>query len=232
MKKVIAFILAALMLASLAACSSNSGKDNKKPDSNQSQTDVKKPDNKNDGKLTEAAPSEIEAAVAKALGKGYLCDTDIDKDTLANTIRLDLTKIDSYTAKQNSISSVNLDCAIVLKVKDGYADEAVKCLNEYYASFVDYIRQYPFGVAKVEGAKLYKNGNTIAFILAGDPGADDMKAEAEAKLAADEYKKVDEAVKSYFELKNLAVTPKEDNGGNGGGFIEPDDMEGGVLIGG
>lgn len=220
MKKVIAFILAALMLVSLAACSSNSGKDNKKPD------------NRNDGKLTEAAPSEIDAAVAKALGKGYLCDTDIDKDTLANTIGLDLTKIDSYTAKQNSIASVNLDCVIVLKVKDGYADEAVKHLNEYYAQLVDYVRQYPFGVAKVEGAKLYKNGNTIALILAGDPGADDITAEAEAKLATAEYKKIDDAVKGWFDLKNLAVMPKEDNGGNGGGFIESNDMEGGGLIGG
>lgn len=205
-------MLAALMLVSLAACGTNSNKDNRKPDNNQAQTETNKPDNK----LKEGTPSEIEAAVSKALGKGYLCDIEIDKDMLANTVGLDLTKVESYTAKQNSNSSTNMDCVIVLKVKDGYADDAVKCLNEYYAQLVDYVRLYPFGVAKVEGAKLYKNGNTIALILAGDPGADDITAEEEAKLAVSEYKKIDDAVKGYFDLKNLAVMPKEDDGGNGG----------------
>ncbi len=171
-----------------------------------------------------ASVAEIEQKIADAVGKdNYLCDIDIEKDYLQNVYRLDLTQVESYVAKQNSIASVNPDTVIVLNVKDGYAESAVSALNEGYAQMVDYIRQYPFGTAKVLNARLYRNGNCILYIISG-ASYDGEDSEAEAKLAAEEYAKIDEAVKSVFGTvpSNLAVVP-EDNGNSGGLIVDDDD---------
>lgn len=198
MKRIVLIFLSLVMLLSLAACSK--GADN--------------------GGTTTMTPAEIEQKIAEAVGKdNYLCDIDIDKDYLQNVYRLDLSKVESYAAKQNSIASVNPDTVIVLKTKDGYAADAVKALNEGYAQMVSYIRQYPFGTAKVLNARLYQSGDYVIYVIAG-ASYDGEDSEAENKLAVSEYAKIDEAVKSVFGTlpKNLAVVPEDD--GSAGGFIE------------
>lgn len=215
MKKVI--ILAVLMVMSFAGCSNNSGKPNTKPDSNNST--VHPDENK-----TAATPAEIEEAIKKAIGKdNYLCDTDISAEALAERYGLDMTKVEAFTAKENSNTSLNLDVVIILKVKDGYAADAVKAINGGFEETVSYIRLYPFVVAKVEGARLYQNGNIVAMILAGARASDNASAEDDAKLASAEYKKIDEAWKTLFGFvpKNQIVIPE--GSGNGGGIIDPGD---------
>ena len=187
------------------------GTDNKNTDDN----------GKSDSAVT-ATPAEIEQKIAEAIGKdNYLCDTDIDKDWLQNSYQLDFSKIDSYVAKQNSISSVNPDTVIVLKTKDGYAEETVRLLNENFAQMVSYIRQYPFGTAKVLGARLYRSGNYVIYVIAG-ASYDGEDSEAEAKLAAAEYAKIDEAIQSVLGTlpENLAVVPEDD--GSAGGLMAPE----------
>lgn len=206
MKKFVLILLSLAMVFSMAACGQN-GNDNK------GKTDVT------------TTPAEIEQKIAEAIGKdNYLCDTDIDKDWLQNVYRLDLSQVDEYVAKQNSIGSVNPDTVIVLKVKDGYSDEAVKAINEGYAQIVSYIRQYPFGTAKVLNARLYQSGNYIIYVVAG-ASYDGEDSEAEAKLATSEYAKIDEAVKGVFGTlpKNAAVVPEDD--GNSGGLVLPDNSD-------
>lgn len=111
-KKIALILLSLVMAFSIASC----GK----------ATDNNKTDNNGKGNTTiTATPAEIEQKIADAIGKdNYLCDTDIDKDWLQNSFGFDLSKIESYAAKQNSVSSVNPDTVIILKVKDGYAEEA------------------------------------------------------------------------------------------------------------
>ena len=227
MKKFILILLSAVMILSLAACGSNSGKN--------SGSDTAKTDDKGKSNTTvTATTAEIEQKIADAVGKdNYLCDIEIEKDWLENSFQLDMSKVDSYVAKQNSIGSVNPDTVIVLKTKDGYADEAVKTINTYFAQVVSYIRQYPFGTAKVMNARLYQSGDYVIYIIAG-ASYDGEDSEAENKLAVSEYAKIDEAIKSVFGTlpKNLAVVPEDD--GNSGGLIVPDDdnLEGASIVGG
>ncbi|MBQ6569451.1 MAG: hypothetical protein IJL87_04260 [Clostridia bacterium] len=202
MKKLITLVLAALMLLSFASCSSN-----------------KKSNSQTDENVT---PAEIEAAIAKALDDGYLCTVDVPEDSIFSSAigRLDLNKVISYVAKQTTVPSVNMDSVVIAKCQPGYADEAVTLFNEYFAQTIGYVRQYPFGVAKAENARIYKVGDTVMFIMAGASASEDATAEDAAKLAADEYKKIDEAIKSIFGSvpENLAVVP-ENSGNNGGGLI-------------
>ena len=205
MKRIALIFLSFVMLLSLAACGTNSNTNN------------------NGNTNTTAAPAEIEQKIADAVGKdNYLCDTEIEKDWLQNSFQLDLSKIDSYVAKQNTISSVNPDTVIVLKTKEGYADKAVKLLNENFAQMVSYIRQYPFGTAKVLNARLYQSGDYVIYVIAG-ASYDGEDSEAENKLALSEYAKIDEAIQSVLGTlpENLAVVPEDDS--SAGGLIVSDD---------
>ena len=211
MKRIALICLSLVMLLSLAACGTNG--------------------NNNNNTNTTATPAEIEQKIADAVGKdNYLCDTEIEKDWLQNSYQLDMSKVESYVAKQNAISSVNEDTLIILKTKDGYADQAVEALNTYYSQVVSYIRQYPFGTAKVLNARLYQSGDYVIYVIAG-ASYDGEDSEAENKLAVSEYAKIDEAVKSVFGTlpENLAVVPEEDD--STGGLIVPDDDDMPVLGG-
>ena len=212
MKKFIALLLAALMVMSFAACSSNKNDDPKKPESSQTETNKTDDPGKKSDEVKTAAPKDIEAAIAKALGNGDLATVDVPEEEISLSAlgRLDMTKVKSYVAKQAAVPSVDLDAIVIAECEDGYADEAVTLFNESYAQTVDYIRQYPFGVAKVEGARLYKVGNTVMLIIAGASAGDGASAEDEAKLAAAEYEKIDNALRDLFGTlpENLAVAPK------------------------
>lgn len=207
MKKFALILLSAAMVFCTAACGSNG--------SGGSKTSVT------------ATPEQIEQKIAEAVGKdNYLCDTDIEKDWLESSYQLDMSQIESFVAKQSTVPSVNADTVIVLKVKDGYADAAVNALNENYAQTVNYIRQYPFGTAKVLNGRLYQVDNYVIYVVAG-ASYEGEDSEAEAKLAVSEYAKIDDAIKSVFGTvpKNLAVVPESsDNGDNGG--------NGGLVLGG
>lgn len=196
-KKIASILLSLVMAFSIVAC--GKATDNKKTD-----------DNGKGNTTVTATPAEIEQKIADAVGKdNYLCDIEIDKDWLQNTFQLDMSKVESYVAKQNSIGSVNPDTVIVLKTKDGYASDAVKALNTYYAQVVSYIRQYPFGTAKVMNARIYQSGDYVLCIIAG-ASYDGEDSEAENKLAVSEYAKIDEALKSVLGTlpENLAVVPE------------------------
>ncbi len=214
MKKIIAFLMAALMLCSLAACGSKTtGEKNTDPSKNQAAVN------------TNASPEELEAAIAKALGEGYLAKVTVPEEELflSPVGRLDMENVESYVAKQSENTSLDMDTVAVVKCKSGYADEAVKLFNEAYAQTVSYIRQYPFGVAKVEGARIYKLGDTVIYVIAGVRAGENASAEDEAKLALTEYEKIDNAIKGVWGTlpENLAVVTEPDQNNNGGdsGFI-------------
>lgn len=248
MKKIISMLLVILMVVALAACSNSSTDKNAVPSDNPSEdgsapsdNSPEKDDKPEDSKNVTVNPEDIEAAIAKALGDGYLCTVDAAADELFSTAMagIDLSQVESYVVKQAAITAVYMDTVVVMKCKKGYADTAIDIINENYARTISYIRQYPFGVAKVEGARLYKVDDIVMLIIAGDYAPSDATAEEEARLAVSEYEKIDSAVKELFGSvpKNLAVitepedTAEEDDFGfDGGALIDPDfDMP---MIGG
>lgn len=257
MKKYLAIALTALMVMSFAGCSgtTNSNSDSSsassavnsdaasdKTDDNSGSKPADSSDSNSDAEKS-VSPADIEAAIAKALGDGYLSTVDVPEDEmyLSAMAGIDLSQVESYVAKIAVVSSVNLDTVVAIKCKPGYADTAVDVLNSSYAQSISYIRQYPFSVAKVEGARLYKFGDTVIYIIGGASADDNASAEDEAKLAASEYEKIDNAIKELFGTlpENLAVVtePDDSSADDDNGFFsmtddfsfEGDDMP---LIGG
>ena len=228
-RKIELVILAGVMALSLSACA---GKKDAQQETTTQQTTTqqnetqtqKETDKDSDNKKNDSdsmSIKSIEDAVVQAIGEeNYLCDVEKDKTMLFARLELDESQIVEYIAKENSISSVHLDQIMIFKVKDGYADTVVDKINDDFAQTVSYVRQYPFGVAKVLNARLYKSGNYVVFVLAGaDYDGDD--SEAEEKLAEVEYAKIDKTMEGIFGAvpENLLVIP-EDDGSNGGLMVD------------
>ena len=180
MKKVTALLLALMMVLSLAACGNSNDNGNK--DSGNTTVDK--------------TAQEVLDALKEKLGDSYGCDLAEDEDRMTNYYGLDMSKINSWAAESSENSALDPSTAVVLKVKDGYAEDAVALLQERYNQVLDYVRMYSMNVAQVEQARLFVNGNYVALLILGQ--TPDENTADEAKLAQDEAAKVDAAWQDIF----------------------------------
>lgn len=201
MKRILSFALALMMALSLAACGGNdNSKDNDKKDTPE---------------VTMTA-QEVLDSLKKSLGDSYTSDSAEAEDRMSGYYGLDMSRIENWAAERNSNSSLNMDCAVVLKVKEGYAQDAAALLQEGFDQTCSYARMYNMDLQRVLQARLFVNGNYVALLIEGKQGDWEASEEDQAKFAADEAAKVDAAWNSVFgAAKNTIVIP-EDNGGNGG----------------
>lgn len=205
----------------------------KKPDSkadggknnNTSKNDNTKPNDtsKNDTQK-ELTAQEVLDSLKKSIGSSYTSDTAESEARMSGYYGLDMSKIENWAAESNSSSSLNADCAVVLKVKDGYAQDAAALLQQSFEQTVSYARMYNMDLQRVLQGRLYINGNYVALIIEGAKPDDSTSAEEQAKFAAGEAGKVDSAWKALFgSASNSIVIPAESDSGSGG-F----DMNGGL----
>ena len=179
MKKVTALLLALMMMLSLAACGkSDNGADSKKDDPSADMT-----------------AQQVLDALREKLGDSYGCSAAEDEDRMTNYYGLDLSQIDSWAAESSENSALDPSTAVVLQVKDGYAQDAAALLQERYDQVLDYCRMYSMNVAQVEQARLFVSGNYVALLILGQTPGDGTD---EAQLAQDEAAKVDASWQSLF----------------------------------
>lgn len=181
MKKMTALLLALMMVLSLAACggkNDNGGSDSKKDDP-----------------AADMTAQQVLDALQETLGDSYGCDMAEDEDRMTNYYGLDLSQIDSWAAASSESSAIDSSTAVVLKVKDGYAQDAAALLQERYDQMLDYSKMYSMNLPMVQQARLFINGNYVALLILGQTPDDTAD---EAKLAQDEAAKVDAAWQSLF----------------------------------
>ena len=192
--------------------------------------DAKKDDaKKNDGKKDESAQdlsaSDVLSSLKKSLGSSYTSDTAESEARMSGYWGLDMDQVESWAAESNSMSSLNMDCAIVVKVKDGYAAGASAALQTGYEQILSYARMYDMDLQRVLQGRLYISGNYVALIIEGQKPDGGASAEEQAKFAADEAAKVDSAWKALFgSASNSIVIPAESESGSG--FDMSDGVEG------
>ena len=208
MKKFICAVLALVMVLSLAACGS-------KQDDNGGKTDV------------DLTAQEVLDKLKETLGDSYGCDTQDDEDRMTNYYGLDMSQVDSWASEASSMSVLDPSTAVVLKVKDGYADTAADLLRERYQQVLDYSKMYNMNVPMVEQARLFVSGNYVALLILGAQGDWEASDEVQAKFAAEEAAKVDEVWRGIFGSADNGITiPEEDDSNNNGGFFDMTDDEG------
>lgn len=206
MKRILTFVLALSMALSLAACGGKTD-DNKK----------------NNTEVTMTA-QEIMDALKEKLGDSFGCDVAETEDNICGYWGLDMEQVESWAAMGNSNSAINPSAAVILKVKDGYAQDAAALLQTDYEQILSYSRMYNMDLQKVLQARLFISGNYVALLILGATGDWQLSDEELARFAAEEAVKVDEVWRGIFGSADNGITiPEEDDSKNGGFFDMTDD---------
>ena len=209
MKRILTFVLALSMALSLAACGSKTD-DNKK----------------NNTEVTMTA-QEIMDTLKEKLGDSFECDTAESEDRMSGYWGFDMDKVEDWAAMGNSNSAINPSAAVILKVKDGYAQDTAALLQTGYEQILSYSRMYNMDLQKVLQARLFVNGNYAALLILGATGDWQLSDEELARFAAEEAAKVDAVWSGIFGSADNSITiPEDDGSSNGGGFFDMTDDEG------
>lgn len=234
MKRILTFVFALAMALSLAACG-NSGDSNSNNGGNNNSGASISGNNGSSEKTDSSGESERPAVTMTAgellnglkesLGDSYTSDTAETEDRMSGYYGLDLEQVESWAAECNSMSSMNMDTAVVLKVKEGYAGTAAALLQECLDQTASYAQMYNMDLFRVNEARLFVSDNYIGYFIQGIPADWQAPEEDQARQAADEAKKLDDAWEAVFgAAENIAVIPApSDNGGSDGGLILPED---------
>ena len=219
MKRILTFVLALSMALSLAACGGKAD-DNKKNDNNTEVT---------------MTAQEIMDTLKEKLGDSFECDTAKSEDRMSGYWGFDMDKVEDWAAMGNSNSAINPSAAVILKVKDGYAQDAAALLQTGYEQILSYSRMYNMDLQKALQARLFVNGNYVVLLILGATGDWQLSDEELARFAAEEAAKVDAVWSGIFGSADNSITIPEDDGSSNGGFFDMGDDElpdGEIMIGG
>lgn len=210
MKRISSIVLAIVMALALAACSNNTNNNN----------------NSNGAKEVNMTAQKVLDSIKKSLGDSFDCDVTEDEARMSGYWGLDMTKVESWAAMINSNSSLNPSSAVILKVQEGYAQDAAALLQSGYEQVLSYSRMYNMDLQKVLQARLFVNGNYVALLILGAQGDWEASDEDQAKFAADEAAKVDAAWSGIFGSADNTIVVPEDNGNSNNFFDMNADIEG------
>ena len=210
MKRISSIVLAIVMALALAACSNNTNNNN----------------NSNGDKEVNMTAQEVLDSIKKSLGDSFDCDVTEDESRMSGYWGLDMPKVESWAAMINSNSSLNPSSAVILKVQEGYAQDAAALLQSGYEQVLSYSRMYNMDLQKVLQARLFVNGNYVALLILGAQGDWEASDEDQAKFAADEAAKVDAAWSGIFGSADNTIVVPEDNGNSNNFFDMNADIEG------
>ena len=216
MKRILTFVLALSMALAVAACGG-------KADDNKGKTEVT------------MTAQEIMDTLKEKLGDSFGCDVAETEDNISGYWGLDMGQVESWASMSNSNSAVNSSYAVIVKVKDDYAQDAAALLQTGYEQILSYSRMYNMDLQKVLQARLFVNGNYVALLILGATGDWQLSDEELARLAAEEAAKVDETWSGIFGSADNSITVPEDDGSSNGGFFDMGDDElpdGEIMIGG
>lgn len=123
MKRILTFLLALSLALSLTACGG-------KADDNKGKTDVT------------MSAQEILDTLKEKLGDSFECDVDGTEDSVSGYWGLDMRQVESWAAMSHSNSALDPSTAVILQVKDGYAQDAAALLQTGYEQTLSYSRMY------------------------------------------------------------------------------------------
>ena len=115
---------------------------------------------------TSSTTDVILGKIREAYGDDYLPNELIPGEMIESVFGLTEDMYSAVTAEMPMISAYP-DTVVVVEAKEGKIDDVEAALNAYRDYQVNEALQYPMNVAKVNASKVVKNGNFVAFIMAG-----------------------------------------------------------------
>lgn len=138
---------------------------------------------------SQPTPDSVLEAIRTAYGDSYLSNTPITAEMLKDTFGLTDKMYDDIATEMPMIG-VHPDRLIVVKAKDGMADDVKAALETARESLVNAETMYPMNIAKVNSSQIVTNGNFVAYILAGAPDDREDASEDEMLTFAKEQTKI------------------------------------------
>lgn len=147
--------------------------------------------------------SDIEAAVAQALGENYFPDMELE--TLEG-LGISADMYEEFIYKVPLISA-NVDTLIVVKAKQDKTADVEAKLNEFRDNNINDLMQYPMNLTKIQCSQVTSMGSYVIFVqLGGSLGTDASEAAIAAsdkELTDDELARIEMEV--IDEQNNLAL---------------------------
>lgn len=140
--------------------------------------------------------SSLAAAVKKAYGENYWPNYQLDKDEIKSKYGVASSLYASAYAEVPMISA-HVDQMVIFKAKNKTARKKIlNAVKKYQKDLKADTMQYPMNLLKIQGSKVYANGNYICFFMLG--GSVDKNVE---ENGTDE-----EIIKAYQQLNKKAVS--------------------------
>lgn len=198
MKKIILILL--LMTLTLTFITGCSKKDTKTPstdDNVTNNTNNQESDNENSNPVQEdndntnksdVTVDDILNAIKAAYGDNYLPNMEITPELLEAEFGLTPDMYEAVKAEQPMMST-HADRVVIVKAKEGKADDVEAALINARENKINDTLQYPMNLPKINAAKVVRNSNFVCFLLVGsindnmDSSAEDAKQFAEDEVA-------------------------------------------------
>lgn len=150
--------------------------------------------------------NQVLSKIKKSMKSSYTCDNKLKMEDGIKYYDLDKSKIESMAYEENKNSSINMDIAVVVKVKKGYANTAKEKLQKSLTQTVDYNKLYNMDTIRVNQARIFVKGNYVGMFILGKKADDKLSVQKQVKIAKSEAAKIDKAWKAVFggKVKNLA----------------------------
>lgn len=168
-KRLLACLLAAVMLVSLAACG-NGGKDNE-TQNGQSQVDET------------VSIDTIHEKIKEAYGDDYLPTKMLSEDEIQAYYGIEPEWCEEMIAEIPMIS-VHVDTLIAIKAKEEYVTNVVDAVNAYAETLKNDTMQYPSNLLKIQGSTVLTKEPYVFFIMLGTISAEEEEQEDTAQVEA------------------------------------------------
>lgn len=139
--------------------------------------------------------SSLAGAVKKAYGDNYWPDYKLDKNEIKDKYGVASSLYSSAYAEVPMISA-HVDQLVIFKAKNASSKKKIlSAVKKYQKKLKEDTMQYPMNLLKIQGSKVYSNGNYVCFFMLG--GSIDKSVE--------ENGSEEEIIKAYQKLNQKAV---------------------------
>ncbi len=192
LKKILAAGLAAIMVFSMAACSSDDKNNDK--DSSKKTEKITEKNTQSNVKL-----SDICGEIKKAYGEDYIPDMEYDDIFITDTLGLSKDDYEEIVA-EGPLVSFNIDTLIAVKAKSGKGDVVFERLNAYRDYLINDAMMYPTNAVKIQASQVVRHGDYVFFVCLGvvDMATEEQGEEAILQEAKDNTKIAVDVIDGFF----------------------------------
>lgn len=123
--------------------------------------------------------------IAMAYGDNYLPNMEIPEEDLESQFGITPDMYDEIVAEMPTIG-FHPDRLVIVKAKEGKADAVENAFNNAKKLLTENNTQYPQNLAKINAAKILRNGDYVCFMLLGQPNESGENDESAAQFAEDQ----------------------------------------------